>query len=133
VLEALDKIKDLPLEIICPGHGPVLRDKLYYYTGLYREWSTPAVPGEDALPKIVMAYVTAYGYTKMIADGVAEGLSMVGDFNLETFNLSDTALEEVLEEIKTADGLLIGSPTLVGRHTTAGMELADPSFSHHSW
>lgn len=114
VLEALDKIKDLPVEIICPGHGPILREKLDYYTGLYREWSTPPAQSENTLPKIVMAYVTAYGYTEMIADGIAEGLPMVGNFDLKTFNLGDVALEEVLEEIAAADGLLIGSPTLNG-------------------
>ncbi|MGE5380553.1 MAG: FAD-dependent oxidoreductase [Methylocystaceae bacterium] len=114
VLEALDKIKDLQLQIICPGHGPVLRKNLDYYINLYREWSTPITPDENALPKIVMAYVTAYGYTELIARGIAEGLAMVGDFDLRTFNLGESELQEVLAEITAADGLLIGSPTLNG-------------------
>ncbi len=114
VLEALDKIKDLPIKIICPGHGPVLREKLDYYIDLYREWSTPPVQNENAQPKIVMAYVSAYGYTKTIADGIAEGLSMIAEFDLKTFDLGETALENVLEEITCADGLLIGSPTING-------------------
>lgn len=114
VLEALDKIKNLPLDVICPGHGPVLRDNLDHYIDLYRQWSTPPHRDENGLPKIVMAYVTAYGYTKMIADGIVDGLAMAGEFDVKLFDLGETALEEVLDEITTADGLLIGSPTLNG-------------------
>jgi len=114
MLEALDKIKDLPIDVICPGHGPVLRGKLDQYTALYREWSTPPGQSVSDQPKIVLAYVTAYGYTKLIADSVVEGLEMVGEFDLKIFDLTDTPVEDVLAEIEYADGLLIGSPTLVG-------------------
>jgi NADPH-dependent 2,4-dienoyl-CoA reductase/sulfur reductase-like enzyme/flavodoxin len=61
-----------------------------------------------------MAYVTAYGYTGMIADSVAEGISMVADFELKKYNLVEDSLQDVLEELSTADGLLIGSPTING-------------------
>lgn len=114
VLEALEKIKDLPIEVICPGHGPIIRTEIQKYVDLYREWSQPPAPGEDVRPKIVLAYITAYGYTKSIAEGVIDGLGMVGDFNLTVIDLTETPLEAVLAEIETADGLLIGSPTLVG-------------------
>ncbi len=42
VLKALDKIKGLDIEIICPGHGPILRSNPYKVVNLYKEWSTPA-------------------------------------------------------------------------------------------
>lgn len=114
VLEALEKIKNLPIEVICPGHGPIIRSNIPYYLELYRQWAQPPAPQEDGRPKIVLAYVTAYGYTEMIAGGVVEGLEMVSDFNLKKFNLIETSVKDVLAEIETADGLLIGSPTLVG-------------------
>ena len=113
VLEALDKIKDLPIDIICPGHGPVLREKLDYYIDLYREWSTPVVPEHDK-PVVVMAYVSAYGYTQALADSIAEGITAMGDFELKKYDLVYTPVEEVLEEILYADGLLVGSPTING-------------------
>jgi NADH oxidase (H2O-forming) len=114
VLEALDKIKDLSIDMICPGHGPIIRTDIQKYVDLYREWAQPPSPAEDSRPKIVLAYVTAYGYTEMIAGGVVEGLEMVADFNILKLNLMESTREEVLAEIETADGLLIGSPTLVG-------------------
>jgi NADPH-dependent 2,4-dienoyl-CoA reductase/sulfur reductase-like enzyme len=61
-----------------------------------------------------MAYVTAYGYTGMISDSIIEGLKMVADFEVKKFNLVENSVQEVLAELPTADGLLIGSPTLNG-------------------
>jgi len=114
VIEALEKIKDLPIDMICTGHGPILRDNLDYFINLYREWATPAPPDADARPKIVMPYLSVYGYTGMIADGIIEGLQMVADFNVKKYDLVEHSTAEVLAEIETAAGLLIGSPTLVG-------------------
>jgi len=39
VQDALKKIAPLDIETICPGHGPVLREKLDFYLNLYDEWS----------------------------------------------------------------------------------------------
>lgn len=114
VLEALDKIKDLDIDIICPGHGPVLRENLSYYTDLYRQWATPPVAGDDQRPKVVVAYVSAYGYTEMIANSIVEGLEMVADFNLQKYDLVYTPVDEVFNELNNADGLLLGSPTING-------------------
>jgi len=114
VIEALDKIQGLPLKMICPGHGPILRKELDYFIGLYRKWATPPEADPDPRPKIVMPYLSVYGYTKMIADGIIDGLQMVADFNIKSFDLVETDLSQVVPEIETADALLIGSPTLVG-------------------
>lgn len=111
VLKALDRIKDFDIEIICPGHGPILRSNIDKYLQSYRQWSTPPTQ-EDSRPKIVMAYYTAYGYTEMMAEAIAQGLAQAGDFNLKKFNLLDAVLDEVLAEIESAQGLLIGSPTI---------------------
>ena len=114
VIDALDKIQELPLKMICPGHGPILREDLDYFIGLYRQWAAAPVPDPDPRPKIVMPYLSVYGYTKMIADGIVDGLQMVADFNINPFDLVETDLSQVLPEIETADAILIGSPTLVG-------------------
>lgn len=113
VIEALDKIKDLDIEIVCPGHGPVLRTKLDYYIDLYRQWSTPT-PRTTELPVIIMAYVTAYGYTEMIGQSIEEGISMIGDFDFRKYDLVYTPVSTVLKDLSEADGLLIGSPTING-------------------
>ncbi|MGE5422862.1 MAG: FprA family A-type flavoprotein, partial [Ignavibacteriales bacterium] len=58
VLEALDKIKDLPLAMVAPGHGPVLRKDIDRYLELYRTWSTEGILAAPEKPKIVLAYIS---------------------------------------------------------------------------
>ncbi|MGS0765314.1 FAD-dependent oxidoreductase [Syntrophomonas curvata] len=120
VLEALDKIEDLPLDMIAPGHGPVLRQDIDKYIDLYRQWSRPRNNGKDERPKIVLAYISVYGFTKMLADALAEGISTIGDFDIRSFSLVEDKLEdeELLDRIAAAiadaDGLLLGSNTVNG-------------------
>lgn len=113
VREALEKIKDLDIKIICPGHGPVLRSNLDYYVDLYRKWSEPVVRESDK-PLIVIAYVSAYGYTETLASNIAEGIETAGDFEVKKYDLVYADREEVLKDIELADGILIGSPTING-------------------
>lgn len=111
VLRALERIKELDIDIICPGHGPILRSNITHYINLYRQWATP-VAESDPRPKIVMAYASAYGYTRMLADSIIEGLNKSGDFNLKEFDLVEASTEEILLELENARGFLIGSPTI---------------------
>jgi len=114
VLEALEKIKDLEIDVVCPGHGPILRQNIEYYFDLYRQWATPPASDGDERPKIVIAYVTAYGYTETISNSIVEGLEMIAEFNVMKFNLVEDPVSAVLEALPGADGLLIGSPTING-------------------
>jgi len=114
ILEALEKIKDLELKVICPGHGPVLRKDIPYYIDLYRQWSTVPKYYKDDLPRIVVAYVSAYGYTEALANSIIDGINSVGDFYIERHDMVYADLDLVLQSINQADGLLVGSPTING-------------------
>ncbi len=114
VLEALDKIKDLDYDVIATGHGPVLRANLPYYINLYREWAEAGLPKPKEVQEIVIAYVSAYGYTEAIAHALKEGLETAGTFEIKVFDLVDADLDEVVRAIDEADGLLVGSPTING-------------------
>ena len=107
VLKAIDKISPLDIETICPGHGPVLREDLDKYINLYKEWSV--VKKEN---KVVIAYVSAYGYTKKMAEKIAEGVKSKG-IAVSLYDLETANKDKVMADIYTAKGLLIGSPTLV--------------------
>lgn len=110
VLQALHKIKDLDLDIICPGHGPVLRKDLDRYLGLYKTWATEKKRDK---PSVVIAYVSAYGYTKKLAGRIAEGINVIGGIDVILFDLVENDKAEVMNEISLAKGLLLGSPTIV--------------------
>lgn len=110
VLQALHKIKDLDLDIICPGHGPILRKDLDRYLGLYKTWATEKKRDK---PSVVIAYVSAYGYTKKLAGRIAEGINVIGGIDVILFDLVENDKAEVMNEISLAKGLLLGSPTIV--------------------
>lgn len=106
IQKALDKIKDLDIETICPGHGPVLRTDLDKYIEYYREWSK-----NDKVDEIVVGYVSAYGYTEVLAKEVVKGIEETG-FKAKLYNLETADKNEVLANISIAKGLLIGTPTI---------------------
>lgn len=120
VLEALDKIKDLPLDIVAPGHGPILRKDIARYIELYRQWSTRPAPVSGDRPKIVLAYLSIYGFTKMLADALIDGISSMGDFDIHTWRLVEDKLDDpelldrVAEDLVDASGFLLGSNTVNG-------------------
>ena len=56
----LKKAEALDIEIICPLHGPVLKENLSYYLGLYNTWASYQPESEG----IVIAYTSVYGNTR---------------------------------------------------------------------
>ncbi len=111
MLSALKKLESLELEFIGNGHGPVLRSDIPKYLELYRQWSTPAPKGE---PKAVICYVSAYGYTKQLAEKIAEGIQAGGVKNVTLYDLVSDDHDAAAAAVAEADGFLLGSPTLVG-------------------
>lgn len=110
MLEAVDKIKDLDIEIIAPSHGPILRTDPWKYVTQYVEWSTPS-PAEAK--KVLIFYASAHGNTKMMAQEVAKGADIDG-VEVELFDLTAIAPGDVLDGIETSQALIIGSPTING-------------------
>ena len=113
VLKALDKIKPLDIQFIGNGHGPVLRANISHYLELYRHWATPVVVPADER-RVAIAYVSAYGYTKQLAGVIADALAEGGVKHVELYDLVECDLETARAAVQTADGFLLGSPTLVG-------------------
>lgn len=70
VQNLLKKAADLDIQMICPLHGPVLKEQLSRYLNLYNTWSSYAPETEG----ILVAYTSIYGNTKKAAEGLAEKL-----------------------------------------------------------
>jgi flavorubredoxin len=110
VLQAIDRIRPLDIEIIAPSHGPVHRDNPWQYVKLYEEWSK-GVLNIPVDKYAVVAYVSAYGYTKIIAEAIANGIREAGA-NADCFDITDLSLDEAIEKIEKAKALIVGSPTI---------------------
>ncbi len=111
MLDAIAKIEPLEIDMICNGHGPVLDDNPWEIVNTYKEWAT--VPVRDN-KKVIIPYVSAYGYTGQMAKTIAEAIQSVGDVEVELYDLVYAEEAEVLAAINEADGLLLGSPTING-------------------
>ncbi len=108
VLQAIEKIKELPIKTIAPSHGPVLRADPWKFVNIYKEWSTEDGMGE---PVVAIGYVSAYGYTKLMADTIADELLKLGA-RPKLLELSTGNMEEIAGGFSKAKGIMIGSPTL---------------------
>ena len=111
VENGLKRLETLDVDMICTGHGPVLDSHIDEILAKYKEWcSEPAKDGKT----VVIPYVTAYGYTEMLAKALAEGLNESG-VKTELYDMvEEKDADKVIAAITAADGLLIGSPTIVG-------------------
>lgn len=112
VVTAVDKIRDLDIDIICPGHGPVLTENPRRIVDLYYKWSS-----EEQLvleKEVTICYVSAYGYTKAIAETVKDYIEKNSDYKVNTFDLVESKPEEVMPIVIKSQGLLLGTPTILG-------------------
>ncbi|MPQ43133.1 FprA family A-type flavoprotein [Clostridium tarantellae] len=111
VLRAINKIESLQINTVCPGHGPILRNNPWKVIDLYKEWSQPATPNK--IKKATIFYVSAYGYTEMLAKEIAKGIHASGEFEVKLYNVINYNIDELVEVISTSDAILFGSPTIV--------------------
>lgn len=112
MLKALDRIQDLKIELIATGHGPVIDVGIPELLVEYRAWATHINP--NLRKTVVIPYVSAYGYTKEMAYKIAEGIQASGDIDVHFYNMEEAAIESVLKDIYFADGILLGTPTILG-------------------
>ena len=63
---------------------------------------------------VVIPYVSAYGYTAQLAEKISEGIKDSGDIDVRTYDMVTADQAKVLEELGFADGILFGTPTIVG-------------------
>ncbi len=121
---ALERIKPLAIETVCCGHGPVLRKDVQHYIDLYDQWSRPEKKAERSKPKVVTAFVSAYGYSERLAREISAGVRDVIDADISLRDMVTEDHDKVLAEIKEADGFLLGTCTINGDALPPIMNLA---------
>jgi len=106
VQSLLKKVAGLDIAIICPLHGPVLKENLGYYLNLYNTWSSYQ-PEEEG---IVIAYASIYGNTKKAALLLAEKLEAMGQ-KVVVNDLARCDMAEAVEDAFRYSKLVLASPT----------------------
>ena len=110
VQNLLKKAAGLDIEIICPLHGPVLKEDLGYYINLYDIWSSYEVETEG----IVIAYTSIYGNTKKAVDLLAEKLKQKGCPNVVVNDLARCDMAEAVEDAFRYGKLVLATTTYNG-------------------
>ncbi len=103
----LKKATNLDIEIICPLHGPVLKENLGYYLDLYNKWSSYQ-PEEEG---IMIAYTSVYGNTKKAVMLLADKLKEKGCKKVVVNDLARCDMAEAVEDAFRYDRLVLATTT----------------------
>lgn len=103
----LKKAAGLDIQIICPLHGPILKENLGYYINLYNTWSSYSVESEG----IVIAYTSVYGNTKKAVMQLAEKLKAKGCPNVVVNDLARCDMAEAVEDAFRYGKLVLATTT----------------------
>ena len=105
VQSLLKKAATLDIACICPLHGPILKDNLDYYIGLYDTWSKYEVETEG----IFIAYASIHGGTKKVAEKLAEILREKGAPKVSIADLCRDDMAEAVEDAFRMSKLVVAA------------------------
>ncbi|MBC5582531.1 FprA family A-type flavoprotein [Anaerofilum sp. BX8] len=118
----LKKAAALDIRVICPLHGPVLKEDLGYYLGKYDVWSSYGVEQEG----VFIAYASLHGNTAGAAARLAELLRDKGCPSVAVADLARDDMSEALE-----DAFKYGKVVLAASSYNAGVMPFMEDFLHH--
>ena len=101
----LKKLATLDVACICPLHGPILKENLNYYIGLYDTWSKYEVETEG----VFIAYASIHGGTRKTAEKMAEILREKGAPKVSIADLSRDDMAEAVEDAFRMGKLIVAS------------------------
>lgn len=113
MLKAIEKIKPLKIVTICTGHGPILRKNWKKYVDLTEQFARQTEEFNNPPEKIILiAYVSAYGYTAEIAKHIAEGILENSEAKIEICDIEKMPFDVLTTKIASSKGLIVGSTTI---------------------
>lgn len=114
VRKGLDKIRGIidDVDYICASHGPVLTRDGFIDEAIerYSLWSADVVKINRMIP---IFYCSAYGNTRLLADGIKNGiLSVHPGADVPVYDIIENDMALMCSVLNACDGFLIGSPTI---------------------
>lgn len=103
VQQLLKTAAGLDINMICPLHGPVLKDNLGYYIGLYDTWSRY----EPENKGVLIAYASIHGNTAKAAYELADMLKKAGEDKVVVSDLSREDMAEVIGDAFRYDRMIL--------------------------
>ena len=103
----LKKAAALDIQMICPLHGPILKENLDYYIGKYNTWSS--YEPEDK--GILLAYASIHGNTRKAALQLADMLREAGAEKVAVTDLARDDMAEAVEDAFRYDRMVLACAT----------------------
>ena len=110
VQTVLKKAAGLDIAVICPLHGPVLKENLGYYLDLYNTWSSYGVESEG----VCICYTSVYGNTKKAVELLAAELKTMGCPKVAVNDLARCDMAEAVEDAFRYGKLVLATTTYNG-------------------
>ena len=106
----LKKAANLDIKIICPLHGPILKENLEYYINKYDIWSSYK-PEDDG---VLIAYASIHGNTENAVKKLAETLKEEGAKKVVLANLILDDMAEAVEDAFRYDKMILAASSYNG-------------------
>ena len=107
VQRLLKKAAGLDIQIICPTHGPVLKENLGHYLNLYDIWSSYRVESDG----ILIAYTSVYGHTQEAVQLLAAKLKAKGCPKVVVTDLARVDMAKAVEDAFRYGKLVLATTT----------------------
>lgn len=101
----LKKVATLDVKMICPLHGPILKENLEFYINKYDIWSSYE-PEDDG---VFIAYSSIHGHTKEVAFKMKEILEAKGAQKVSMSDLTREDMAEAIEDAFRYDKIILAS------------------------
>ncbi len=101
---ALKKLKNLTIGMICATHGPIWRSHICDIIARYEKWSK-----YETDPGVVIAFSSMYGHTEEMADMIGRFLAEKGIRKIRIHDTSKTHPSYIINDIFRYKGVILGS------------------------
>ena len=108
VISAIEKLKDIEIEIVAPSHGLIWRKNPKRIIDLYQRWASYG--SEPAEPGVTILYGSMYRNTELAMNFAAEAVAREG-VPLDVINVGNTHPSFMLPSLWTMRGVLCAAPT----------------------
>ena len=101
----LKKLETLDVNMICPLHGPILRENLTHYIEKYDIWSKYEAEDDG----VFIAYASIHGNTKEAIEELIEKLNVSGAKKVATADLTRDDFAEAIEDAFRYDKIIFAA------------------------
>ena len=115
--KGIEKIKDLPIKLIAPSHGPIHRNPQHILRE-YKKWAN----GETK-QKAAIVYVTMWNNTEKMIKTIEDTLMSEG-IEVAKHNMTVADLGDLAKDLVDSRAIILGTPTVLAGAHPLGMYAA---------